>query len=273
MPINSAFVGDGSSTDYPRRAARAVRLLRRGDRGEQLLAMLGGLDLGHDADELAVAVEEVGGPERTEILLPVHGLLDDGVQGLREEVLGVGDQGELIPVLGGVFGMGSTGVPGDSNQPKPLSDNGFLIFIHLGGLFIAGRGVVAHVDRNDGRPLDVLVGIHGALQRDDPRERLFSFVETQAKAGTTTFIVHARKAWLKGLSPKENREIPELDYEIVAELNNASKLPMETRLAEAKRFLAFSAEARRIYETLEKPFLRAQRPNPVTLAPVPTKAR
>ena len=53
---------------------------------------------------------------------------------------------------------------------------------------------------------------------DDPRDRLFSFVETQAKAGTTTFIVHARKAWLKGLSPKENREIPPLDYEIVAEL-------------------------------------------------------
>ncbi|RYY94506.1 MAG: tRNA dihydrouridine(20/20a) synthase DusA [Alphaproteobacteria bacterium] len=56
---------------------------------------------------------------------------------------------------------------------------------------------------------------------DDPRDRLFSFVETQAKAGTTTFIVHARKAWLKGLSPKENREIPPLNYEIVAELKRA----------------------------------------------------
>ena len=53
---------------------------------------------------------------------------------------------------------------------------------------------------------------------DDPRERLFSFVETQARAGTTTFIVHARKAWLKGLSPKENRELPPLDYDLVAEL-------------------------------------------------------
>jgi len=53
---------------------------------------------------------------------------------------------------------------------------------------------------------------------DDPRDRLFAFVETQARAGTTTFIVHARKAWLKGLSPKENREIPALDYDIVAEL-------------------------------------------------------
>jgi len=56
---------------------------------------------------------------------------------------------------------------------------------------------------------------------DGPRDRLFSFVETLAKAGTKTFIVHARKAWLKGLSPKENRELPPLDYEIVAELKRA----------------------------------------------------
>lgn len=56
------------------------------------------------------------------------------------------------------------------------------------------------------------------VEDDDPRDRLFSFVETQAKAGTTTFVVHARKAWLKGLSPKENREIPPLNYDIVAEL-------------------------------------------------------
>ncbi|HEV7691259.1 MAG TPA: tRNA dihydrouridine(20/20a) synthase DusA [Hyphomonadaceae bacterium] len=56
---------------------------------------------------------------------------------------------------------------------------------------------------------------------DDPRERLFSFVEKLSKAGTTTFIVHARKAWLKGLSPKENRELPPLDYAIVAELKRA----------------------------------------------------
>jgi tRNA-dihydrouridine synthase A len=38
------------------------------------------------------------------------------------------------------------------------------------------------------------------------------FVATVADAGCRTFIVHARKAWLKGLSPKENREIPPLDY-------------------------------------------------------------
>jgi tRNA-dihydrouridine synthase A len=69
--------------------------------------------------------------------------------------------------------------------------------------------------------LPVTVKHRLGVDDDDPRDRLFSFVETQAKAGTTTFIVHARKAWLKGLSPKENREIPPLDYEVVAELKRA----------------------------------------------------
>lgn len=59
------------------------------------------------------------------------------------------------------------------------------------------------------------------IDDDDPHERLFSFVETLAGAGTRTFIVHARKAWLKGLSPKENRELPPLDYTLVAELKRA----------------------------------------------------
>ena len=50
------------------------------------------------------------------------------------------------------------------------------------------------------------------------RETLFTFVETVAAAGCEVFTVHARKAWLKGLSPKENRDIPPLDYELVADL-------------------------------------------------------
>ncbi|WP_299698524.1 tRNA dihydrouridine(20/20a) synthase DusA [Hydrocarboniphaga sp.] len=44
------------------------------------------------------------------------------------------------------------------------------------------------------------------------------FVESVAAAGCTVFIVHARKAWLQGLSPRENREIPPLTYEHVYRL-------------------------------------------------------
>ncbi len=47
---------------------------------------------------------------------------------------------------------------------------------------------------------------------------LTDFIGTIAAAGCQQFIVHARKAWLKGLSPKENREIPELDYPRVHQL-------------------------------------------------------
>ena len=57
---------------------------------------------------------------------------------------------------------------------------------------------------------------------DQDSERDFQkFIDTVADAGCTTFIVHARKAWLKGLSPKENREIPPLDYSRVYRLKAA----------------------------------------------------
>jgi tRNA-dihydrouridine synthase A len=56
---------------------------------------------------------------------------------------------------------------------------------------------------------------------DDPRERLFTFVERIAATGVTIFIVHARKAILSGLSPRQNREVPPLDHALVAELKRA----------------------------------------------------
>src|SRR3546814_17771815 len=52
----------------------------------------------------------------------------------------------------------------------------------------------------------------------DEYEFMRRFVDTVAGAGCEVFIVHARKAWLKGLSPKENREIPPLRYEAVHRL-------------------------------------------------------
>jgi tRNA-dihydrouridine synthase A len=68
--------------------------------------------------------------------------------------------------------------------------------------------------------VDVPVTLKCRIGVDDqePRESLFTLVDKNAAAGVRTFIVHARKAWLKGLSPKENRDIPPLDYELVAAL-------------------------------------------------------
>ena len=59
------------------------------------------------------------------------------------------------------------------------------------------------------------------VDEQDPDESLFGLVERCNKAGVSTFVVHARKAWLEGLSPKENRDIPPLDYDIVYRLKRA----------------------------------------------------
>jgi tRNA-dihydrouridine synthase A len=71
-------------------------------------------------------------------------------------------------------------------------------------------GCVAAMIRAVGIPVTVKCRI-GIDDQDDDRD-LEHFVSTVARSGCSTFIVHARKAWLKGLSPKENREIPPLNY-------------------------------------------------------------
>ena len=59
------------------------------------------------------------------------------------------------------------------------------------------------------------------VDEQDPEQALFALVEACVDAGCLHFIVHARKAWLQGLSPKENREVPPLDYSLVRALKRA----------------------------------------------------
>lgn len=71
--------------------------------------------------------------------------------------------------------------------------------------------------------VSIPVTVKNRIAIDDlpARETLFTFVEKVSAAGCSVFTVHARKAWLKGLSPKENREVPPLDYDLVGELKAA----------------------------------------------------
>jgi tRNA-dihydrouridine synthase A len=59
------------------------------------------------------------------------------------------------------------------------------------------------------------------IDEQDPEQALEIFAQAVARAGADALIVHARKAWLKGLSPKENREVPPLDYDRVYRLKRA----------------------------------------------------
>jgi tRNA-dihydrouridine synthase A len=67
------------------------------------------------------------------------------------------------------------------------------------------------------RAVSIPVTVKCRIGVDDqnPEEALRELIGLCARAGVKTFAVHARKAWLEGLSPKENRDVPPLDYDLV----------------------------------------------------------
>jgi len=70
----------------------------------------------------------------------------------------------------------------------------------------------------DAISVPVTVKCRIGIDDQDAEESLDRFIDTVADAGCNTFIVHARKAWLDGLSPKENRDVPPLDHDRVHRL-------------------------------------------------------
>lgn len=93
-------------------------------------------------------------------------------------------------------------------------------------------------------PVEVTVKCRIGVDDQVPEDVLPDFLERVSAAGVTRVAIHARKAWLQGLSPKENRDIPPLDYPLVGAMKAAfPKLHISvnggiTGLAHAERFLA-----------------------------------
>lgn len=73
--------------------------------------------------------------------------------------------------------------------------------------------VSAMIEASTGPEITVKCRI--GVDDQDPEKVLPEFIEKVAARGVKSFAIHARKAWLQGLSPKENRDIPPLDYELV----------------------------------------------------------
>jgi tRNA-dihydrouridine synthase A len=94
---------------------------------------------------------------------------------------------------------------------------------HFGACLMAEPQLVADCISAMQNAVRIPVTVKCRIGIDDQNEEeaLQHFVETVAKTGCTTFIVHARKAWLQGLSPKENREIPPLNYDRVYRLKSS----------------------------------------------------
>ena len=80
--------------------------------------------------------------------------------------------------------------------------------------------IVAECVRQMNKSVDlpVTVKVRTGVDDVDSYDQLKDFIRNVSEAGCSTFVVHARKAWLKGLSPKQNRDIPPLDYDRVYQL-------------------------------------------------------
>lgn len=72
--------------------------------------------------------------------------------------------------------------------------------------------------RDSAGDADVTVKCRLGIDDQTVSETLPNFIQTVSNAGCETFIIHARKAWLKGLSPKENRTVPPINYALVQKM-------------------------------------------------------
>lgn len=90
----------------------------------------------------------------------------------------------------------------------------------FGACLMLEPGTVADGVRAMREAVEIPVTVKTRLGVDehDSYEELVAFIGEVAEAGCDTFIIHARKAWLKGLSPRENREVPPLRYDMAARL-------------------------------------------------------
>lgn len=93
----------------------------------------------------------------------------------------------------------------------------------FGAVLMGNPGLVADCVQAMQAAVRVPVTVKCRLGIDDQvvEETLPRFLETMAAAGVGHIILHARKAWLQGLSPRENREIPPLDYDLAARMRAA----------------------------------------------------
>ena len=87
----------------------------------------------------------------------------------------------------------------------------------FGAVLMKSPALVAACVRamQDASPVEVTVKCRIGVDEQQPAEILPAFLAAVEQAGVRRVIIHARKAWLNGLSPRENREIPPLDYPLV----------------------------------------------------------
>jgi len=152
------------------------------------------------------------------------------VHGVREKLLGFDAQeGPVVLQLGGCDPklMSESAVVGEQFGYNAININcgcpsDRVKSGRFGACLMAEPGVVAEcfAAMQAKVMIPVTVKCRIGIDRDDSFEPFENFVRVVREAGCETFIVHARKAWLDGLSPKENRNIPPLRYGYVERIKS-----------------------------------------------------
>ncbi|MFP7571406.1 tRNA dihydrouridine(20/20a) synthase DusA [Marivita sp. S2033] len=171
----------------------------------------------------------------------VHLLEFDGAEHPVALQLGGSDPDELAQAarMGADAGYGeinlNVGCPSDRVQSGTF-----------GAILMKSPGVVAECVAAMKESVDVPVTVKCRIGVDDqtPEDVLPDFISRVRDAGCDYLIIHARKAWLQGLSPKENRDVPPLDYDLVLRMaEQFPDLPMSVNggietLAQAEALIA-----------------------------------
>jgi tRNA-dihydrouridine synthase A len=127
--------------------------------------------------------------------------------------LGGSDPGELAAAVAGAAGKGFGEINLNVGCPSDRVQSGCFGAVLMERPERVADCVAAMARAAPG--LEITVKCRIGVDDQDPASALPRFLETVAAAGVRRFAIHARKAWLQGLSPKENREIPPLDPGLV----------------------------------------------------------
>lgn len=126
--------------------------------------------------------------------------------------LGGSDPAQLARAVGIARGWGYSEVNLNVGCPSDRVQSGCFGAVLMEQPDLVAACVAAMIGATD---VPVTVKCRIGVDDQDAERTLPDFLERVSAAGVKHFIIHARKAWLQGLSPKENREIPPLDYGIV----------------------------------------------------------
>ncbi len=132
--------------------------------------------------------------------------------------LGGSDPAELAEATRIAAGLGYDEINLNVGCPSDRVQSGSFGAVLMEQPDLVARCVAAMVEAS---PVEVTVKCRIGVDEQVPEEVLPRFLETVSYAGVSRFTIHARKAWLKGLSPKENRDIPPLNYPLVHQMKAA----------------------------------------------------